>query len=528
MVRIHTCIMFRSWLGFNRTTIASRTSLTLAIFFTGNLLRTTDGKLCILDWGMTLAVPNDLQYALLEFIAHINVEDYDAIPQDFINLGFSPPDVTEERLKASGITEGLSFAFRQLSGGGGPKKIQERVRAEFLERYGSDLSDEDLQKAARTEMLQRMEEQLESEGVDVKGVTNVMEEMSKRNRELFNLPPYVLYVARAFSTLEGIGLSLDENYAIVQECYPYLSRRLFTDRSPRAKKALRAMLGLSDEGDDAAVSSLAAVQVGAGTAIHKGLSPKKLIEMSEGFASYTAATSDVDRDGKGQAAAATEFAKLFLDPQGSTLQDILVDETAKLGDAMTRAALRAALVDSPVAKATAAALRAPKDLLAQSSAMSNFLPGPVKNTLFNGPAGLSELVESLLAQTPEDDRILATATELRDALGPRIFNTDGGDNADGVRSAFAEQLSDGALGLPRSLPNVGSLLADEETRAAIVDQLPGVANLGRRVGAGLLRRAAYRAEKSSALSDGTRKALVDANTALANALEPKVDDEGTL
>ena len=220
---------------------------------------------------MTLAVPNDLQYALLEFIAHINVEDYDAIPQDFINLGFSPPDVTEERLKQSGITEGLSFAFRQLSGGGGPKKIQERVKAEFLERYGSDLSDEDLQKAARAEMLQRMEAQLESEGVDVKGVTNVMEEMSKRNRELFNLPPYVLYVARAFSTLEGIGLSLDENYAIVQECYPYLSRRLFTDRSPRAKKALRAMLGLSDDIDDGDLSSLAKVQAGAGTGINKNL-----------------------------------------------------------------------------------------------------------------------------------------------------------------------------------------------------------------------------------------------------------------
>ena len=44
-----------------------------------------------------------------------------------------------------------------------------------------------------------------------------MEEVSRRNRELFALPPYVLYVARAFSTLEGIGLSVDEDYAIVQE-----------------------------------------------------------------------------------------------------------------------------------------------------------------------------------------------------------------------------------------------------------------------------------------------------------------------
>ena len=63
----------------------------------GNLLRTSDGKLCILDWGMTLGVPSDLQYALLEFIAHLNTEDYEAIPQDFINLGFSPEDVSVER-----------------------------------------------------------------------------------------------------------------------------------------------------------------------------------------------------------------------------------------------------------------------------------------------------------------------------------------------------------------------------------------------------------------------------------------------
>ena len=93
---------------------------------------------------MTLEVPEGLQYSLLEFIAHINTEDYDSIPNDFINLGFSPEGVTADRLKDSGITEGLTFAFRQLSAGGGPKKIQERVKAEFQDRYGSDLTDKRL------------------------------------------------------------------------------------------------------------------------------------------------------------------------------------------------------------------------------------------------------------------------------------------------------------------------------------------------------------------------------------------------
>lgn len=62
----------------------------------GNLLRTTDGRLCVLDWGMTLEVPKDLQYGLLDFIAHINAEDFESLPEDFVNLGFTPPNKLEQ------------------------------------------------------------------------------------------------------------------------------------------------------------------------------------------------------------------------------------------------------------------------------------------------------------------------------------------------------------------------------------------------------------------------------------------------
>ena len=82
-------------------------------------------------------------------------------------------------------------------------KIRERVKDEFKERYGQNLSDEELRAAARQEMIENMKTQLQNEGVNVNGVTNIMEEMSRRNRQLFKLPPYVLYVSRAFSTLEG-------------------------------------------------------------------------------------------------------------------------------------------------------------------------------------------------------------------------------------------------------------------------------------------------------------------------------------
>lgn len=494
----------------------------------GNLLRTTDGRLCILDWGMTLAVPKDLQYALLEFIAHINTEDYDAIPQDFINLGFSPENVSLERLQNSGITEGLSFAFRQLSKGGGPKKMQERVKEEFLERYGSDLDDNQLRDAARADMLERMEEQLASEGVDVKGVTNVMEEMSRRNRELFALPPYVLYVARAFSTLEGIGLSIDENYAIVQECYPYLAGRLFTDKSPRAKAALRGMLGLSMESDTTMHISdvspgLAAVKAGVGgesTAKSSSLSPKKLLEMTDNFASYTAATATVDRDGEGKTAAAKEFAKLLLSKDGSTLQDILVEEAAKLGDAATRNLLRQALVESAFAKAIASSLRAPRDALERSDQLASLLPENVKKAIIDSPADFPNLVDELLYPTSEDERLLDTARELQSALGGRLENSS-------LRSAMADNLSDGASIIP-STPDISSGLqsivsADAETRDFVVEQLRfGVPMLGRRFGAGLFRRAAYRAMNSPVLTPDARKQLSDVNNRLAEAIEPTV------
>ena len=43
----------------------------------GNLLRTPEGKLCILDFGMCLDVPTDLQLSLLEFIANLSAENYE-------------------------------------------------------------------------------------------------------------------------------------------------------------------------------------------------------------------------------------------------------------------------------------------------------------------------------------------------------------------------------------------------------------------------------------------------------------------
>ena len=121
----------------------------------GNLLRTTDGKLCILDWGMTLAVPR--RPAVLAPRVHR--------PPQRRGLRRGAAGLCEHGLLArgrlrrpaqgSGITDGLSFAFRQLSAGGGPKKIAERVEVELKERYGTELSGRELEKKAQEEIMAR-------------------------------------------------------------------------------------------------------------------------------------------------------------------------------------------------------------------------------------------------------------------------------------------------------------------------------------------------------------------------------------
>merc|ERR1712127_769310 len=100
-------------------------------------------------------------------------------------------------------------------------------------------------------------------------------------------------------------------------------------------------------------------------------------------------------------------------------QDILIEETARLGDAATRSALKASLVDSAPAKAAASALRTQREVL-ESSPFSNLLPKALKKAIIDRPAELPELLESLLGHNEEDENILTTAAELREVLSTRL------------------------------------------------------------------------------------------------------------
>ena len=70
----------------------------------------------------------------------------------FVSLGATPPDRIDD-VRRSGMAEGFAFAMKQLSKGGGPSKIKERLKEEYQRKYGSDLTDEQLANKAREEMV---------------------------------------------------------------------------------------------------------------------------------------------------------------------------------------------------------------------------------------------------------------------------------------------------------------------------------------------------------------------------------------
>jgi serine/threonine protein kinase len=154
----------------------------------GNLLRTPEGKLCILDWGMVTRLPPELQLTLIEHMAHLTSGDYAEVPRDLLLLGFIPEDKAH-LIEDSGIVSVLADIYGAWTSGGGVAAI------------------------------------------NVNQVVNQLQDLTSKKGNLFQIPPYFAYIAKSFSVLEGIGLSNDSKYSIINECLPYVSNRLLTDKS---------------------------------------------------------------------------------------------------------------------------------------------------------------------------------------------------------------------------------------------------------------------------------------------------------
>lgn len=260
----------------------------------GNLIRTPDGKLAILDFGLVTKLTDDQKYGMIEAIAHLIHRDYEAIVKDFVKLGFIPDGVNLEP-----ILPVLGKVFDQALEGGGAKNFNFQELASDLAQITFDYP--------------------------------------------FRIPPYFALIIRAIGVLEGIALVGDPDFALVDEAYPYIAQRLLTDDSPRLRSALRyTIYGKSGVFDadrfidvmQAFENFITAAKSGGGEDMNGRMAELGILQSQQrtavlNFSSGTATKSEQQIE--------TRVALSFLlSEKGNFFREFLLDEIVKGIDAVTR------------------------------------------------------------------------------------------------------------------------------------------------------------------------------------------------
>ena len=286
----------------------------------GNFMLMPDGRLCILDYGMMTEISQDQRIAFIEYIAHLSAREYDKTLGDLVNLGFVPASLADDPANRAIVVPVLAETLETLYGsGGGITAKTDALNAQSASRVG-ELSDK-LEALAKDYPLQ--------------------------------LPPYFVLILRAFGTLEGLGLSVDENYAIVDECFPYVARRMLADDSPRMRAALRSFvygggdrlkvsrvrdiatgfseftnnLGETEQVAAEAAAALGRKDAAAGDA--QSFAGDAQSRGADGGARTTKTSAEID-------AATRDALALVFSADGNYLQELLVEEAVRAADSLAR------------------------------------------------------------------------------------------------------------------------------------------------------------------------------------------------
>jgi hypothetical protein len=236
---------------------------------------------CILDWGMVTRLDPDLQITLIEHMAHLTSADYEEIPKDLLLLGFIPENQAS-LIKDSGVVETLAEIYGAWTKGGGAAAIN-------VNKVIADLQD-----------------------------------LTAEKGNLFQIPPYFAYIAKSFSVLEGIGLSNEPNYSIINECLPYVSKRLLTDKSERTGGALSTFIFGPKKNDADRIIDFDRVE-----------------QLISGFGYYTTSASG-ELLGKNTSRTeaidnvATQILDLLATEEETPLQQIFIEQLAKIISSSSR------------------------------------------------------------------------------------------------------------------------------------------------------------------------------------------------
>ncbi|MBD1923175.1 AarF/ABC1/UbiB kinase family protein [Microcoleus sp. FACHB-831] len=158
----------------------------------GNLFATPDGRMAFIDFGMMDQLDQNTKETLVTAVVHLINKDYVDLAKDFVKLGFLTPETdiwpivpAIETVLGDAIGESVSsFNF---------KTITDKF-SELMYDYP------------------------------------------------FRVPAKFALIIRSLVTQEGLALSLNPNFKIVEVGYPYVARRLLTGESPEMRRRLIEIL----------------------------------------------------------------------------------------------------------------------------------------------------------------------------------------------------------------------------------------------------------------------------------------------
>ena len=389
----------------------------------GNLIRTPDGRLAILDFGLMTNIDDNIKFGMIEAIAHLIHRDYDAIVEDFVTLDFIP-----EGVDLKPILPPLARVFDQALEGGGAKNINFQEVAADLAQITFDYP--------------------------------------------FRIPPYFALIIRAIGVLEGIALVGNPEFALVDEAYPYISKRLLTDDSPRLRESLRYMVygkgqvfdadrlidvleafetfTVASQRSKGNMEGEAKAKAAAAPAAPGGF-PGGFPDLNQIFAQIqggfpaTAPAAPAARGGD-QDAQTREALQFVLSPQGSIFREFLLDEAVKGIDALSRDNAARVLAQVGLGDATVPLLL-PGALLPRSVRLSPKVTDDDRATVESVTKLLNFLLRGSRAADPSTvvrelgPLLPAVATEVLPELISRLNSRVA---ARTIREVFGEQLGNTA------------------------------------------------------------------------------------
>ncbi|MEO0533482.1 MAG: AarF/ABC1/UbiB kinase family protein [Cyanobacteria bacterium P01_A01_bin.123] len=158
----------------------------------GNLFAMPDGRMAFIDFGMMDQLDQETKETLVDSVVHLINRDYERLAQDFVKLGFLTPDVDIH-------------------------PILPALEAVLGDAVGASVGD-----------------------FNFKTITDRFSELMYDYP--FRVPAKFALIIRSLVTQEGLALSLNPNFKIVDIAYPYVARRLLTGETPSLRQRLLEVL----------------------------------------------------------------------------------------------------------------------------------------------------------------------------------------------------------------------------------------------------------------------------------------------